>query len=121
MCYLIHQHELEVELLKIVHEGRRLFLAMRPQASADKSDSTQRPMRELFYCWLTLRPKKFSDSPTSINYFILEKIDSSLRLSTIFFSGGHVVLHMRIHSDNMAGISDGIDLRKYSGPKKRII
>ena len=32
-----------------------------------------------------------------------------------------MVLCMRIHNDNMAGISEGIDLRKYSGPKKRII
>ena len=31
-----------------------------------------------------------------------------------------MVLHMHIHGDNMAGIGEGINLRKYSGPKKRI-
>ena len=32
-----------------------------------------------------------------------------------------MVLCMHIHSDNMAGISEGINPRKYSGPKKKII
>ena len=64
-------------------------------------------------------PRNSQDSPTSIRFFF--RLGEDMRLCTIFFSGGHVVLHMRIHNDNMAGISEGINLRKYSGLNERII